>query len=324
MFIKLKSGTMLNLFYLQDAFRGKHDKSIVIFYLINGVKLIEEYNSEDDALARVDEVHTIMTSTGIGGGGTSSISGDAKLEKTIISNVVLGATNAGTEFPKDMTFTEFAEKILRKSITPTISTSFTGNELNEVGSTISGATMTLKITNLSSVTVPINEVKFYVGSTCVDTQSFVTGQNIYTYDYTTAITTNTSVKAELTYNTTQKVSGTKTYSFIYPVFYGVTILSTVTDADANSFMTDSFFTKELRNTKSLTWNNIDLDDERFCYMYPKSLGALTSIKDGNGFNQSDGYTRFECNLVIAGNTVPYYVYLLTDETIGEGFTQIYS
>ena len=46
MFILLKSGAMLNLFWLQDCFQGKHDKNIVIFYTINGVKLIEEYETE--------------------------------------------------------------------------------------------------------------------------------------------------------------------------------------------------------------------------------------------------------------------------------------
>ena len=49
MFILLQSGAMLNLFWLQDCFVGKHDKNIVIFYMINGTKLIEEYSTEAEA-----------------------------------------------------------------------------------------------------------------------------------------------------------------------------------------------------------------------------------------------------------------------------------
>ena len=60
MFIILKSGAMLNLFWLQDCFVGKHDKNIVIFYMVNGVKLIEEYDNETQAQARVEEVHFYM------------------------------------------------------------------------------------------------------------------------------------------------------------------------------------------------------------------------------------------------------------------------
>lgn len=60
MFILLKSGAMLNLFWLQDCFQGKHDKNIVIFYTITGNKIIEEYDTADEALQRVTEVHKSM------------------------------------------------------------------------------------------------------------------------------------------------------------------------------------------------------------------------------------------------------------------------
>lgn len=60
MFILLKSGAMFNLFWLQDCFQGKHDKNIVIFYTVNGAKLIEEYDTEEEAQQRVNEVHGFM------------------------------------------------------------------------------------------------------------------------------------------------------------------------------------------------------------------------------------------------------------------------
>ena len=66
MFILLKSGAMLNLFWLQDCFQGKHDKNIVIFYTINGVKLIEEYETEAEARKRVEDVHFAMDEAGVG------------------------------------------------------------------------------------------------------------------------------------------------------------------------------------------------------------------------------------------------------------------
>ena len=66
MFILLQNGAMLNLFWLQDCFQGKHDKNIVIFYMVNGVKLTEEYESEADAKKRVEEVHSTMNDASIG------------------------------------------------------------------------------------------------------------------------------------------------------------------------------------------------------------------------------------------------------------------
>lgn len=61
-------------------------------------------------------------------------------------------------------------------------------------------------------------------------------------------------------------------------------------------------------------------------MYPSSYGTLSSIKDGNGFDQTNGYTRYQVNITYPTNNakVSYYVYLLNDSTTGNGFTQIYS
>ena len=66
MFILLKSGAMLNLFWLQDCFVGKHNKNIVIFYMINGVKLTEEYDTEAEANSRVENVHFMMDEASAG------------------------------------------------------------------------------------------------------------------------------------------------------------------------------------------------------------------------------------------------------------------
>lgn len=66
MFILLKSGAMLNLYWLQDCFVGKHDKNIVIFYMVNGSKVIEEYDTEQEASNRVKDVHFMMDEASLG------------------------------------------------------------------------------------------------------------------------------------------------------------------------------------------------------------------------------------------------------------------
>lgn len=250
--------------------------------------------------------------------------GTSSLEKEIISNTVCGAAPSGTKFPLGQNFTEFAEQILRKDITPTISTSFSGSGLKEVGTTVNGSTIILNITNLNSVTVPIDKINFYIDSTLLTSLSFVTGQSTYQYVYNNQITNDTILKAELIYNTNQKISGSGNFSFVYASYYGATTLSSISDTDATSLAT--IFSKDIKNTKSFNWENITLNDERFCYMYPSSFGVLYSIKDGNGFNQMDGYVRFTVNLTnnLNGDIVQYYVYLLKDQTTGTGFKQVYS
>ena len=73
---------MLNLYWLQDCFQGKHNKSIVIFYLVNGVKLIEEYDTEQEASNRVMDVDKLMDKAGMGGG---------LLQKDTLSDFLLGS-----------------------------------------------------------------------------------------------------------------------------------------------------------------------------------------------------------------------------------------
>lgn len=250
--------------------------------------------------------------------------GSGALLRDIISNVAVGAAPVGTKFPKGQDLTGFAEALLRKDIVPTISTSFSGVGTKEVGTIINGSTMALNINNLSSVTVPINKIDFYVNNVIVSTQVFQNGQARYTFTYNSAINQNTTMKAILTYNNNQTVQGSGTFSFVYGSFYGPTSASTIDSTIMNGLI--STFTKTIKDTKAFTWDKITLNDERFCYAYPASMGTLSSIKDGNGFDQTQGYTRYQVNITYPADNqvVSYYVYLLNEPTTGSGFKQIYS
>lgn len=250
--------------------------------------------------------------------------GGGALTRDITSNVTVGAAPAGTKFPKNQDLTSFAETLLLKEITPSISVSFSGTGIKEMGTTVNGTTMVLTINNLPQVKLPINKIDFYIENTVVDSQSFVDGKSNYSYTYSNSINTTTTAKVVLTYSGGRTVQGSGTFAFVYGTFYGATTVSTIDNTIANTLITS--FNKTLNTSKSFSWKNITLNDERFCYMYPASFGVLTSIKDGNGFDQTQGYTRYQVNIDYPtnGDTVSYYVYLLNDSTTGSGFTQNYA
>lgn len=252
----------------------------------------------------------------LGGGGGSLI-------REIISNVAVGAAPVGTRFPQGQSLTDFAEALLRKDITPSISTSFSGAGVKEVGTVVNGSTMTLTIGNLSQVTVPISKVEFYEGNNLLDTQTYVEGKSSYSYVYNRTIKSNLKLRAVLTYSGNKTAQGTGDFTFVYGSFYGPTNAAFIDSSIANSLLAS--FKKSIKSNKELTWTNITLNDERFCYMYPASMGTLGSIKDGNGFDQMSSYTRYQVDITYPtnGDTVSYYVYLLTDATTGTGFSQIY-
>ena len=65
---------------------------------------------------------------------------------------------------------------------------------------------------------------------------------------------------------------------------------------------------------------VTLNDSRIVLAYPKDFGALTSVKDGNGYETLTAYTRSE--LTIDGHA--YYCYLLTTPVTATAVTQSYS
>jgi hypothetical protein len=63
-----------------------------------------------------------------------------------------------------------------------------------------------------------------------------------------------------------------------------------------------------------------VNDARIAYAYPASLGALSTIKDGNGFSLFDSFTRTTQSYTQNGTTVSYYLYVLTDATTVSGYS----
>ena len=61
MFIKLKSGYMLNLFWVLDITMDPHDNTKIIIYLVNGTTVIEAYESESEAQDAKQELDEQMT-----------------------------------------------------------------------------------------------------------------------------------------------------------------------------------------------------------------------------------------------------------------------
>lgn len=217
-----------------------------------------------------------------------------------------------------MTFTQFAETLLRQDVVPNISTTFSGSGLFEKGTLVNGTTITVNIKNLANVTLPINKVDFYRGNTLLQSMPFVEGQSSYIYNYANVIKEDTAFKIVLTYSLNQTITNTGSFTFVYASYYGTTALSAVTNNDAANLI--SAFTKTVKNTKALTWNNITLNDARYCYAYPNSFGDLTSIKDANNFEYLGSYTK---TTMMIDSTL-YNVYVLTDPVTITGAKQVYA
>lgn len=129
----------------------------------------------------------------------------------------------------------------------------------------------------------------------------------------TNVTTNTTYTVKATKNGVT-VQGSTSVTFVNPSYFGpVAATFTPTETAIKAL------TKSVKNSKGYT-GNTSLNNQKTCYAYPKSFGALTSIKDANNFEYLSSYTRSE--LTVWDET--YYVYVLTDATTIDSFRQIYS
>ena len=115
---------------------------------------------------------------------------------------------------------------------------------------------------------------------------------------------NTSIKAG-----TISSSGTvRAYALSY---YGVISSEEVVDISA--------LNSRLSTSKSYTYTT-DLANQKIVYMYPKSFGVLTSIKDANNFDYIDSYRL----TISTYSGVEYYIYVLHDPVTITNFKQIFN
>ena len=246
------------------------------------------------------------------GGGT----GSAELETSVTANTTVGAITSGTTLAQGTSFTEFVQKLLISEVAPTIGFSISKSGNVEHGDSYT-ETLTVSVSLMGSAK-KIKTIAWYEGNTLKQTDTIdSTTTGSWTYTMPTATTDSTTFKAIVTYtksdDTDTSVTKTASISFYYKKFYGG-----VADLDPSEATVEAL-TGVLATSKGGTYG-FTVVAGRLCYAYPKSLGALTSIKDGNGFSLFDSFTRTEQSYTQHGDTVTYYRYVLTDATTVSGYS----
>ena len=270
--------------------------------------ITENVNNTDD-IYRLDittDTGTIITPNLKGGGSGSS----EVFDRTDLTAVTVGGLNSGSSV-KNKTTKEVLESILFPYQKPIISFSISPNTtVYESGTTVSSIKFTISATKKSDI---IQSIKVYDGSTLLTTiTSGVASGGTFTYTYSCNITSNTTLKVEVS-DDTSTVSATKNITFANKSYYGfvadgTTVNETVIKALQNNI---------LKTSKALNYTGINCTDSKIVYAYPQNQGLLSSILDGNGFDYIDSY---DCTNITV-NGVNYNVYVMIDPTTLNGFTQ---
>lgn len=256
-----------------------------------------------------------------GADGQSGTGGSSTLSADITSNVEVGGVPSGTNFVEGTNLEDIIKKILVKYLPPTATFTITpSNTLKLFGDTITSETMKVVVAKKSN---DITEIAFKADSTVLNTlTSGVNNGGTFSYTYTpsTPISNTVTLSVDVKDGEQTVIKSIK-ITFCYPTYYG-----TVADSVASMTASDiqGLDKRVAVNNKAMTWSGISMDYGKLCYAYPKSFGALTSIKDANNVDYINSYTRTEVTLTENGNSVVYYCYLLTDAAGVSNFKQIYA
>ena len=262
-------------------------------------------NTDDIYKLVIADKNGSITTPNLKGGGSSD-----KFTRDDLTAVTVGGLNSGSSV-KDKTTMEVLESILFPYQKPTVSFAISPSKTTyESGTTVSSITFTINTTKKSN---DIQSIKVYDGSTLLTTiTSGVANGGTFTYTYSCNITTNTTLKVEVS-DGTSTVSTTKNITFANKSYYGFVANGTT----VNETVIKALQNNVLKTSKALNYTGINCTDSKIVYAYPQNQGLLNSILDGSGFDYIDSY---DCtNITVDG--VNYNVYVMIDPTTLDGFTQ---
>ena len=219
-----------------------------------------------------------------------------------VTNTALGNLAASTNVT-GLTALEILKKMTVSYVKPkaTVTYSIT-DSIVETGTTISTV---VKVSGLTKGTSDISKIQLYNGSTLLQTLTY--SSSTTTYSFTAlSISSTATLKVRVVDIESQYTEYSKTYTFTYATYYGTT------DAPPTDI---TGLTKVLR-TKATFENKFTCDNQHVVFLYPNSFGNLSSILDGNGFENITDFTK--TTLTIDG--VNYNLYYTTGKKTLSSFT----
>ena len=279
-------------------------------------KLLFEGNpiSVDVPVATVDAVGTVKpdgTTITIADDGTISVAGGGAAGGDVadfVSNTVVGAIQKNTDL-SGKTSMEILKMALVSYVNP--SATVTYSQTNTVLKKGQSFDLTITVSGIIKGTNDVAELILIKDGTVLETIPYVTGTNSYEFSPITGINADCSFQIKVGDTEGKQYSTTKSYSFVDPYYIGAT--DNIPTADTVLTLT------ELIEAKSNKTKKVTAADQYVVYAYPASYGNLTSIIDGNGFENLTDYTKISLTI----NGVAYNCYHTTGKKSMADFSYTY-
>ena len=264
-------------------------------------KLLYDSNpiSVDVPVATVDVVGTVKpdgTTITITDDGTISVAGGGAAGGDVadfVSNTVVGAIPKNTDLT-GKTSMEILKMALVSYVNPSATVSYSQpNTVLKKGQTFD---LTITVSGIVKGTNDVAELILIQDGTVLETIPYVAGTNSYEFSPITGINADCSFQIKVGDTQGKQYSTTKSYSFVDPYYIGAT--DDIPTADTVVTLT------EIVEAKSNKTKKVNAADQYVVYAYPASYGSLSSIIDGNGFENLTDYTKISLTI----NGVAYNCY----------------
>ncbi len=224
-------------------------------------------------------------------------------EKSEVMLEPLGGLPAGTDI-SGADVKDLLKSLLIKYLPPTVTLTATqnGGGVYELGVEVR-PTFTVSAVKKSQ---PITSLELRVGGSAVASSLKVQAQGgVQTgVTLTQPLKSSASVTARVGDGQSFSDSAAIGYTFVDPFYYGA-VSSAPTDSTGVRALTKLVQTK---GAKTLSYS-VSAEKGRLCFAYPSSYGALKSIKDQNGFDNTADFDRSVVTVTNAASSeVSYYVY----------------
>lgn len=236
---------------------------------------------------------------------TVSIPGAALLEDFTVTNGV-GKAELGTEYKAGTAIADIVVDMLSTYAPPTITlkTDFTKDVFDKIEDKIGAIKISSKIVKGSK---DIEKVSVFINNEVIATFEGDTlkENGEYNVDYIFNPETNETFIIKVTVYDGQNTTVTKTITFVGKSYWGYVEEAVETPTEEN---VKGLQFNVVKNSRALTYSEIQIGYGKVLYAYPKVLGALSKIVDEDGRNYTGSYVMSEVTV----DGLEYYCYLLKD------------
>ncbi len=226
------------------------------------------------------------------------------------TTAAIGGIPKGTTF-KDKSYAEMFQMLLYPYVKPSISLSSSTGKVFEKGTTLT-AEMNVNVTAGSKA---LTLVGLYNGATSLKALEAKAGSQ----SASISITATTTVTAKAGDGDNTATSGGVTFTAVDPFYVGV-----VSEAPKTSDAVKALSKKVEAKGKKEIAHTTTASAGKYCFCYPKSHGALKTVLDTNGFDNTSDYDVSTVSVETAAHeTVEYYVYTYKNVVVPGTMTMTY-